>query len=155
GLVPRHAIQHRVRGHPLQRRAVADARDARRRPRRARVLAERSDLAQLGAPPLTEPARPLRAVSEPTDRIALLRAGDPVAVREAVRELLPDVRKRLSRLLGNRSDLDDATQETLSEIARFLPRFEGRAKLDTVAYRITLRVAYRYFKPARETSLEV
>jgi RNA polymerase sigma factor (sigma-70 family) len=58
-------------------------------------------------------------------------------------------------LLGSSADLDDATQEALAEIAGFLPRFEGRSKLETAAYRITVRVAYRYFGPPKETSLEV
>jgi RNA polymerase sigma-70 factor (ECF subfamily) len=94
-------------------------------------------------------------VGEPPDRLARLRAGDPDAVRDALRELMPDVRRRLYRLLGPSADLDDATQEALAEIARFLPRFEGRSRLDTVAYRITVRVAYRYFGAAKEVSLEV
>ena len=94
-------------------------------------------------------------MAEPPDRVARLRAGDPDAIRDALRELIPDVRRRLYRLLGPSADLDDATQEALAQIARFLPRFEGRSRLDTVAYRITVRVAYRYFRPTKEVSLEV
>jgi RNA polymerase sigma-70 factor (ECF subfamily) len=83
------------------------------------------------------------------ERLARLRAGDPDAVRVALRELLPHVRRWLVRLIGRSPDLDDATQDALTEIARFLPRFEGRSKLSTAAHRITVRVAYRYFKSAR------
>jgi RNA polymerase sigma-70 factor (ECF subfamily) len=85
---------------------------------------------------------------------ALLR-GDPDATRDALRELVPQVRGWLYRLLGRSSDLDDATQEALVEIARFLPRFEGRSSLATAAHRITVRVAYRYFGTTNETSLEL
>src|SRR5262249_7850015 len=60
-----------------------------------------------------------------------------------------------SRLLGRTADLDDATQDALSEIAGFLPRFQGRAKLETAAYQIVVRVAYRYFANAKEVSLDV
>jgi RNA polymerase sigma-70 factor, ECF subfamily len=80
-----------------------------------------------------------------TEAALLLRAGDPDATRDALRALLPRVRAWLFRLLGSSSDLDDATQEALTEIARFLPRFEGRSSLATAAHRITVRVAYRYF----------
>ena len=93
--------------------------------------------------------------ADTTDRLALLRAGDPDAIRDALRELLPLVRRWLFRLLGRSADLDDATQEALAEIARFLPRFEGRSTLETAAHRITVRVAYRYFGASQETSLEL
>jgi RNA polymerase sigma-70 factor (ECF subfamily) len=91
--------------------------------------------------------------------LARLRAGDPDATGETLRALLPHVRRWLYRLLGRSPDLDDATQDALTEIAAFLPRFEGRAKLETVAYQITVRVAYRYFarksRGGNEVSLEV
>ena len=86
---------------------------------------------------------------------ARLREGDPDATRAALRELVPLVRGWLFRLLGRSPDLDDATQEALVEIARFLPRFEGRSTLATAAHRITVRVAYRYFRTSHETSLEL
>jgi RNA polymerase sigma factor (sigma-70 family) len=89
-----------------------------------------------------------------TEAALLLRAGDPDATRDALRALLPRVRAWLYRLLGGSADLDDATQEALSAIARFLPRFEGRSSLETVAHRITVRVAYRYFGSSPEMSLE-
>jgi RNA polymerase sigma-70 factor (ECF subfamily) len=87
-------------------------------------------------------------------RLDPIDAGDPGAVRDALRALLPHVRRWLYRMIGP-TDLDDATQDALTEIARFLPRFEGRSKLETAAYRITIRVAYRYFKSHREVPLEV
>ncbi len=87
--------------------------------------------------------------------LARLRAGDPDTVRDTLRALMPHVRRWLYRLLGRSPDLDDATQEALAEIAAFLPRFEGRAKLETVAHQITVRVAYRYFGRARDVSLEL
>jgi RNA polymerase sigma factor (sigma-70 family) len=68
--------------------------------------------------------------------------------------LLPFVRRWLVRLLGRHPELDDATQEALTEIARFLPRFEGRSKLETAARKISVRVAYRYFGTSKEVPLE-
>ena len=104
---------------------------------------------------LTMPAGVHPAPADP--RMEALRANDPAAVAEVVGELLPHVRRWLFRLLGPRADLDDATQDALTAIARALPRYEGRAKLQTLAHRITLRVAYRYFGRRRpeETSLSL
>lgn len=88
------------------------------------------------------------------DRLARVRAGDPDALRDVLRELLPHVRRWLVRLLGRTADLDDATQEALTDLARFLPRFEGRSTLETAARKITVRVAYRYFGATNEVALE-
>ncbi|MBV8758571.1 MAG: RNA polymerase sigma factor [Deltaproteobacteria bacterium] len=79
---------------------------------------------------------------------------DADATRDTLRALLPHVRRWLVRLLGRSPDLDDATQDALTEIARFLPRFEGRSKLETAAHKITVRVAYRYFRTRKEVALE-
>ncbi len=78
-------------------------------------------------------------------RVDASGATDADAVRDTLLELLPDVRRWLHHLLGKTPELDDATQEVLIELAKFLPRFEGRSKLTTAAHTITVRVAYRYF----------
>jgi RNA polymerase sigma-70 factor (ECF subfamily) len=59
------------------------------------------------------------------------------------------------RLLGPSGDHDDASQEALIEIARALPQFEGRASVETLAHKITVRVAYRHFGRRRESPLEL
>lgn len=99
---------------------------------------------------LVTPMRP------PDPRLDAVRRGDPRAIEEVLRELLPRVRGWLHRLLGPRSDLDDATQDSLAELAVALRRFEGRASFATLAHRITVRTAYRYFgRRAQETSLSL
>jgi RNA polymerase sigma-70 factor (ECF subfamily) len=87
--------------------------------------------------------------------LAALRAGDEAAIAAVLRALLPRVRAWLHRLLGARADLDDAVQDTLTELARALPTFEGRAALTTFAHRIAVRTAYRYFERAPEVALEL
>lgn len=82
-------------------------------------------------------------------RMVRLRSGDRAALDALLTELLPKVRRWLLRLLGPRPDLDDATQDALIELAKALPRFEGRSRLDTFARKVTLRVAYRYFQGKR------
>ena len=105
--------------------------------------------------------RPPRTVVDdaagPADaRMAALRARDPEVLAEVVKELLPSVRAWLHRLLGPGADLDDAMQDALTEIACSLHRYEGRASLRTLAHRITLRRAYRYFgRHKREQPLSV
>lgn len=90
------------------------------------------------------------------DRLAeRVRAGDRAALEELLRALLPRVRRWLTRLLGPRADVDDATQDLLVELARALPRFDGRAACATYCYRITLRVASRYYGRRRPISLEL
>lgn len=84
---------------------------------------------------------------------ALQRAERSV-LDAALRALFPEVRARLHRLLGPRHDLDDATQDALIEIARALPSFEGRASLSTLAGRITVRTAFRYFGRPHMVSLD-
>ncbi|MCC6875882.1 MAG: RNA polymerase sigma factor [Sandaracinaceae bacterium] len=73
-----------------------------------------------------------------------LRARDLALYEEVLRELLPRVRTWLLRLLGPHPDLDDATQESLAEIASALHRFEGRSSLAALARRITLRTGLRH-----------
>lgn len=72
-------------------------------------------------------------------------------VRATLTELVPTVRRWMWRLLGPRPDFDDAVQDALVELARALPRFEGRAAVTTFAHPIVVRTAYRYMgKPRLE-----
>lgn len=87
------------------------------------------------------------------DELARLQAGDPRAIEAACAKALPTIRRLLFRLLGPRPEVDDATQDALLAFARALPRFEGRSSLATLAHRITVRVAYRYFRGGRPPEL--
>lgn len=79
-------------------------------------------------------------------RVLAMQAGDAAALEGLLRELLPDVRRWLLRLMGPRPDVDDAAQDALIELAKSLPTFRGQSKLTTFAHRVTVRVAYRYYK---------
>lgn len=65
------------------------------------------------------------------------------STEEQLIELVPLVRRWLYRLLGPGSDFDDAVQEALVEVARALPRFEGRSRLSTYAHPIVQRTGYK------------
>jgi RNA polymerase sigma-70 factor (ECF subfamily) len=82
--------------------------------------------------------------------VSRLQSRDDVIINRVLRELVPQVRRWLYRHLGPGNEIDDATQDALSEIASALHRFEGRSSLMTLAHRITLRTSYRYYrKPNR------
>jgi RNA polymerase sigma factor (sigma-70 family) len=71
------------------------------------------------------------------------------ALTETLVELTPRVKSWLFRLLGPGFELDDALQDALFELARALPRFDHRAKLETYAYRVVLRSASRHRRKHR------
>ena len=65
--------------------------------------------------------------------------------RRAVDRLLHDhydlVRAVCHRIVANRADAEDATQQAMISIARALPRFDGRSKFSTWAFRIATNAA--------------
>ncbi|MCB9597980.1 MAG: sigma-70 family RNA polymerase sigma factor [Sandaracinaceae bacterium] len=77
-------------------------------------------------------------------RLDTTSGSSSVDVHARLTELVPTVRKWMWRLLGPRPDFEDAVQDALVELARALPRFEGRSALTTYAHPIVLRTAYRY-----------
>jgi len=64
------------------------------------------------------------------------RAGDRRAIERLLRIHQPQIHAVCRRITGNDADALDATQEALIAIVRGLPRFDGRAKFSTWAYRI-------------------
>lgn len=83
-----------------------------------------------------------RPDTAPDARAAALRAGHPAVIEEVLLELAPRIRGWCHRRVGPAA-LDDVVQEVLIEVARALPRFDGRSSLSTYAYRICARVASR------------
>ena len=68
--------------------------------------------------------------------IEAARAGDQRALDQLLRRHEPRVHAICRRLAGNEADALDATQEALIAIVKGLPRFDGRAKFSTWAYRV-------------------
>ena len=64
------------------------------------------------------------------------RRGDRDATEQLLRDQQPIVYAVCRRLCGNDADALDATQEALVAMVRGLPRFDGRSKVSTWAYRI-------------------
>lgn len=78
----------------------------------------------------------IRDTDDEGDVVAAAQAGDRAATEELLRRHLPSVASLCRRLAGNASDADDATQEALIAIVRGLPKFDGRSRFSTWAYRV-------------------
>jgi len=75
----------------------------------------------------------------PTDDAALVaaaQAGDRKALDRLLRDHQDRVHAVCRRITGNEADALDATQDALIAIVRGLPRFDGRSRFSTWAYRI-------------------
>lgn len=69
------------------------------------------------------------------------QAGDRAALEQLLRRHHDRIYAICRRLAGNDADALDATQEALIAISRGLPRFHGRAKFTTWAYRVATNAA--------------
>ena len=74
-------------------------------------------------------------MDEPT-LISAAQRGDRKALDQLLRMHQDRIHAVCRRLAGNDADAMDATQEALIAIVKGLPRFDGRAKFSTWAYRV-------------------
>ncbi len=75
----------------------------------------------------------------PTDErelVAAAQAGDQRALDRLLRDHQQRVHALCRRITGSDADALDATQDALIAIVRGLPRFDGRSRFSTWAYRI-------------------
>jgi RNA polymerase sigma factor (sigma-70 family) len=85
---------------------------------------------------------------ESAARLAI--AGDKNALNQLVSGLQDDVYGLALRMLGNREDAEDATQEILIRVVTHLSQFDFRSKLKTWAYRIAVNYVLDVKKSAVE-----
>jgi RNA polymerase sigma factor (sigma-70 family) len=76
--------------------------------------------------------------------------GDKDALEQLVRALQGDIYRLSLRMLCNREDAEDATQEILVRIVTHLSQFDFRSKLKTWAY----RVAVNYILDVKKSAVE-
>ena len=90
-------------------------------------------------------------MAEPTDADLLTRAqaGDQAAFGRLVREHQRRVFACALQMLADRSEADDAVQETFLRAWRALSRFDGRSKLSTWLYRICVNVCLNILRKRR------
>ncbi len=76
------------------------------------------------------------ALDDETRLVEAAGSGDRGATERLLRLHQPQIHAVCRRITGNDADALDATQEALIAIVRGLPRFDGRARFSTWAYRI-------------------
>src|SRR5918995_538465 len=76
--------------------------------------------------------------------------GDQDALEQLVRDLQSDVYGLALRMLWNREDAEDATQEILVRVVTRLAQFDFRSKLKTWVY----RVAVNYILDVKKSAVE-
>lgn len=88
-------------------------------------------------------------------KLRLLRGGKtPSDLESRMRALVPKAERWVARELGPAHDHEEVLQEALSAVALAFDAFDGRSSFDTYAYRIVVRVAHRFRKSARRSTLE-
>lgn len=86
------------------------------------------------------PPDPLRARDD-TSLAQLAAGGDRAALDVLLERHVDRVHAICRRILGNREDALDATQEALISVARSIDRFDGRAAFTTWLYRVASNAA--------------
>ena len=97
----------------------------------------------------------LGVITSTTDDLLVARArkGDPRAVDELLRAHYDTVRAVCHRIVINRADAEDATQQALIAVVRALPKFDGRSKFSTWVYRIATNAALDEVRRVRRRPL--
>lgn len=91
------------------------------------------------------------AFTSDLDQITRAAAGDPAAVRALVSRYSPGVLSLATRMLGDRTEAEDVTQETFIRAWKALPGWEPRAKFSTWLHRVALNLCYDRLRKKRES----
>ncbi len=94
------------------------------------------------------------AFSSDLDQITRAAAGDQAAVAFLVRRYSPAVLALAFRMLNDREEAEDVTQETFLRAWKALPTWEPRAKFSTWLHRVALNLCYDRLRKKRETLMD-
>lgn len=96
-----------------------------------------------GTNPLARERSAPRVVVEDPDRelIVAWQAGDEAAFEELIRRHESRVYRLLHRMMGNKEDAEDLTQETFLSLHRHGHRFRAEARFSTFVYRVAANAA--------------
>lgn len=108
----------------------------------ANPIAERGPMVSRTDPLGREQAAP-RVIIEDPDRelIVAWQAGDESAFEELIRRHESRVYRLLYRMMGNKEDAEDLTQETFLSLHRHGHRFRAEARFSTFVYRVAANAA--------------
>ena len=82
--------------------------------------------------------------------VAAAQAGDRGALEDLLRRHHDRLYAVCYRLTGNEADAADATQEALIAVVRGLPRFDGRSRFGTWAYRVAVNASLDELRRRRQ-----
>jgi RNA polymerase sigma-70 factor, ECF subfamily len=91
------------------------------------------------------------AFTSDLDQITRAAAGDPAAVRALVHRYSPGVLTLATRMLGDRGEAEDVTQETFLRAWKALPGWEPRARFSTWLHRVALNLCYDRLRRRKES----
>ncbi|MBD3677622.1 MAG: RNA polymerase sigma factor [Rhodobacteraceae bacterium] len=81
--------------------------------------------------------------------------GDRAAARELTLRLAPRILAYANRMLGDVSEAEDVTQETMFRLWRIAPKWEnGRAKVSTWAFRVATNLCTDRLRARRNVGLD-
>ncbi|QFT45480.1 ECF RNA polymerase sigma factor SigW [Roseivivax sp. THAF40] len=87
--------------------------------------------------------------------LARIAGGDAAAARALSLRLAPRVLAHAHRMLGDRAEAEDVTQEALLRLWRFAPDWrDGQAKVSTWLYRVTANLCIDRQRKQRTTGLD-
>ncbi|MEZ5945938.1 MAG: RNA polymerase sigma factor [Hyphomonas sp.] len=90
------------------------------------------------------------AFTSELDQITRAAAGDPSAAAWLVDRYSPGIIGLATRMLGDRMEAEDVTQETFLRAWKALPGWEPRAKFSTWLHRVALNLCYDHLRKRRE-----
>ncbi len=91
------------------------------------------------------------AFSSDLDQITRAAAGDQAAIAALVDRYSAGVLALATRMLRDRSEAEDVTQETFLRAWKALPAWEPRAKFSTWLHRVALNLCYDHLRKRRES----
>jgi len=107
-------------------------------------------------PHLAERAQFSKTVTK-TDDLADIRAaadGNRLAQSALVTRHMPRVYSLAERMVGNRAQAEDITQEVFLRAWKQLPNWEPRAQFSTWLYRVTVNLCRDHFRKRREQTMD-
>jgi len=67
----------------------------------------------------------------------------------------PSIYDQARRILGNRQDAEEATQDAFLTLSKDLPKFRGKSRLSTWIYTLTKRVCLKHLRKPRHVHVSV